>query len=111
MVFKDFINCFAIKIEDHATIFDPAPWVSFQGDRYMGRDGSMYMLTDFPQNIDKFGNAVQTRTRIEDEGPPIVDLMGFRLVNSVLVHKAPIDDLDKVLYRRSDQGTEFFYLR
>ena len=46
-----------MKIEDHFTVFDPAPWVNFQGDRYMGTDGSMYMLTDFPEEVDKMGKS------------------------------------------------------
>ena len=32
LIYKDFINRYAVKIEDHVTIFDPAPWVNFQGD-------------------------------------------------------------------------------
>ena len=32
LIYKDFIDQYAIKIEDHFTIFDPAPWVYFLGD-------------------------------------------------------------------------------
>ena len=32
-IYKDTINRLVAKIEDHSTIFDPAPWVNFQGDR------------------------------------------------------------------------------
>ena len=58
LICKDFINRYAVKIEDHVTIFDPAPWVNFQGDRYMGRDGAMYVLTENPDEVDKLGTRV-----------------------------------------------------
>ena len=83
MVYKDFLSRFAIKIEDHATVFDPAPWVNFQGDRYMGRDGSMYMLTKNLEEVDKLGNRVQEETRTDEEGPPRVEMVGFKLVSSI----------------------------
>ena len=85
LIYKDFINRHVVKIEDHVAIFDPAPWVNFQGDRYMGRDGAMYVLTKNPDEVDKLGLRVQTETRMEEEGPPRVELVGFRLVNSIHV--------------------------
>ena len=85
LIYKDFINRYAVKIEDHVTIFDPAPWVNFQGDRYMGRDGAMYVLTENLDEVEKLGTRVQTETRMEEEGPPRVELVGFRLVNSIHV--------------------------
>ena len=41
----------------------------------------------------------------------MVEMVGFRLVNSILVQRVLIDDTSKVLYKRSDEETEFFYLR
>ena len=38
-IYKDFIQRYAVKVEDHPSDVDPAPWVNFQGDRFMGRDG------------------------------------------------------------------------
>ena len=58
LIYKDFINIYAVKIEDHVTIFDPAPWVNFQGDKYMGRDGAMYVLTKNPDEMDKLRTKV-----------------------------------------------------
>ena len=57
-IYRDFVNRFAVKVEDHPTPFDTAPWVNFQEDRYMGRDGSMYLLTEFPDKVDNLGNKV-----------------------------------------------------
>ena len=45
LIYRDFINRNVVNIEDHATLFDPAPWVNFQGDKYMGKDWSIYLLT------------------------------------------------------------------
>ena len=111
LIYKDFINRYAVKIEDHVTIFDPAPWVNFQGDRYMGRDGAMYVLTKNPDEVDKLGTRVQIETRMEEEGPPRVELVGFRLVNSIHVRRVLLDDTTKVLYKRTDEEAEFYYLR
>ena len=111
LIYKDFINRYVVKIEDHVTPFDPSPWVNFQGDRYMGKDGSMYMLTEFPEEVDKLGNLVVPEIKVDDEGPPKVNLPNFKLVNSVWVHRVLIDDMTKVLYQRNDGETEFFYLR
>ena len=29
LIYKDFINRYVVKIEDHVTPFDPSPWVDF----------------------------------------------------------------------------------
>ena len=31
-IYKDFIQCFAVKVEEHPSDIDPVPWVNFQGD-------------------------------------------------------------------------------
>ena len=87
LIYRDFINQYVVKIEDHATLFDPAPWVNFQGDRYMGKDGSMYLLNQNHKGVDKLGNRVHEEIRLDEEGPPNVELMGFKLVNSILVQR------------------------
>ena len=51
----------------------------------MGRDGSMYVLTENLDEIDKLGTRVQAEIRMDEEGPPRVELVGFRLVNSIHV--------------------------
>ena len=57
-VYKDSYQKFVVKVEDHPSNHDPAPWVNFQGDRFMGRDGTMYLLTDNPNDMDRMGNLV-----------------------------------------------------
>ena len=54
-IYRDFIHRFAVKVEDHASDFDPAPRVNFQGDRYMSEKGVMYLLIDDPDSVDILG--------------------------------------------------------
>ena len=61
--------------------------------------------------MDNLGHRVQEEARIDEEGPPKVELVGFRLVNSILMQRVFIDDTSKVLYKRNNEETEFFYLR
>ncbi len=110
-IYKDSINRLAVKIEDYFTSFDPAPWVNFQGDRYMGRDASMYLLIENPDEVDKLGNTAPRETKSLEEGPPSIGMLGLRLVNSIWVRRILLDDSSKILYKREDHGSEFFYLR
>ena len=57
-IYKDFIQRFAVKVEDHPSEVDPAPWVNFQGDRYTGRDEVMYLLIENLENVDRLGNVI-----------------------------------------------------
>ena len=77
----------------------------------MGKDGSMYMLTESLQEVDKLGNIVHGEMKMEEEGPPKVELLSFRLVNFIRVQKVLIDDTSKVLYQKKDEEVEFVYVR
>ena len=107
-IYKDFIQRFSVKVEDHPSEVDPAPWVKFQGDRYMGRDGVMYMLIDNPKNVDRLGNVSQREERLKerliDENPPIPNRPGLWPINSTWVRRVLIDDPAKVLYKRMESG-------
>ena len=61
----------AVEVEDHPLDVDPVPWVNFQGDRYMGRDGSMYLLVENPENVDRLGNTILREERLIEENPPV----------------------------------------
>ena len=77
----------------------------------MGKDGGMYMLTELPEEVDKMGNRVLEEVKLEEEGLPKVEIPNFRLVNSICIHQVLIDDTSRVLYQRTDDDTEFFYMR
>ena len=110
-IYKDFLNRYAVKIEDHASAFDPSPWVNYQEDRYMGKDAVMYLIVDKPEDVDTLGNIMPGQPAQVDEGPPTTIIQGFKLVNSITTHRVLIDDVTKALYKRTDSGTEFFYIR
>ena len=110
-IYKDTINRLVAKIEDHFTIFDLAPWVNFQGNHYVGKDGSMYVLTENPNEVDKLGCTILRETNSLEEGPPSVGLLGFKLVNSIWVCRILLDDNSKILYKQESYGSEFFYMR
>ena len=69
------------------------------------------MLTENPDEGDKLGHRVQEETRIDEEGPPRVEMVGFRFVNSTWVQRVLIDETSKVLYKRNYEETKFFYVR
>ena len=62
------------KIEDHFTIFDLAPWGNFQGNCYMSINGSIYVLTENPYEIDKLGYTIPREIDSLEEGPPSIGL-------------------------------------
>ena len=43
-LFKDPMNRWVVKIEEHPTAFDPSPWVNYQGEMYMGQEGVPYQV-------------------------------------------------------------------
>ena len=45
----------------------------------MSKDGGMYMLTEFLEEVDKLGNRVLEEVKLEEEGPPKVEIPNFRL--------------------------------
>lgn len=80
-IYRDPMNRFAVKIEDHSFDFDPAPWVNYQEDRYMGRDKVMYLVVENPLVVDVLGNIVPLDPHFGTEVPPTAQ-PGLRLVNS-----------------------------
>ena len=110
-IYKDSTDQYVVKVEDHPTAFDPAPWVNFQGDRYMGRDGAMYLIVADPDVVDTLGNVTPVADPSRPEGPPALTPVGYTLVNSIWTQRVLIDDNSKAVYKRADSGTEFFYVR
>lgn len=110
-IYKDLTDQSVVKVEDHPTAFDPAPWVNFQGDRYMGRDGAMYLIVADPEVVDILGNVTPIADPTRPEGPPALTPVGYTLVNSIWTQRVPIDVNTKAVYKRADSGSEFFYVR
>ena len=72
-IYRDFLQCYAIKVEDHPSDINPASWVNFQGDRFMGRDGCMYILTENPEDVDQLGNPIPRGERFIEENTLVID--------------------------------------
>ena len=111
IVYKDPQNCYLIKIEDHPMEFEATPFVNYQGDHYIGQHGEMYIVVENPDIIDSLGGVRKPKLHEGDEVPPKPIQEGVKLVNSILVRRVHIDDPTKALYKRMDEGTEFFYER
>ena len=73
----------------------------------MGRDESMYVLTENHEEVDKLGTRIHMKVRLDEEGPPRVEIVGFRLFNSIHVQRVLLDDTTKVLYKRIDGRLSF----
>lgn len=68
----------------------------------MGRDGSMYLLIENPENVDQLGNPIPREERLIEENPPVTNRPGLRPVKSTWVRRVLIDDPNKVLYKREE---------
>ena len=54
-LYKDPMNRWVVKVEDHLMAFEATPWVNYQGDLYMGQSGERYMVESELENVDKWG--------------------------------------------------------
>ena len=71
----------------------------------------MYLVVENPDIVDTLGGIQKPEPHEGDEVPPKPIQEGVKLVNSILVRRVCIDDPTKALYKRMDEGSEFFYER
>ena len=96
-LYKDPMNRWVVMIEEHPTTFDPAPWVNYQGEIYMGQEGVRYVVTKDPDNVNKWGQTVEEP---KEEELPYEDSNKLKLLNVIKVKQVPVDDLSLALYVR-----------
>ena len=94
-LYKDPMNRWVVMIEEQPTAFDPAPWVNYQGDIYMGQEGVRYVVTKDPDNVDKWGQVVKEPN---DEEPPYEESNELKLLNVIKVKRVRVDDLSLAVY-------------
>ena len=94
-LYKDPMNRWVVKIEEHPTAFDPSPWVNYQGEMYVGQEGACYQVTEEPDNVDKLGQWVIVQ-KVEE--PPYEETHELKLFTSVKVTRILVDDQDIALY-------------
>ena len=44
-LYKDPMNRWVVKIEEHPMAFDLSPWVNYQGEMYVEQEGACYQVT------------------------------------------------------------------
>ena len=110
-LYKDCFGRYAVKIEDYASHLELALWVNYQGDRYMGRDGTTYLFVDNPDVVDKLGDRVPREEPHLETTRPRPAQLNFKMVNTIVTKRVLITDETRALYKRTDSGIEFFYHR
>ena len=61
-IYMDPVSRFLIEIVESLTLVQPAPWVEYQGDQCMGKDGTQYVSTMDLENGDLMGQHVGIET-------------------------------------------------
>ena len=82
-IFRDCLQRYVVKVEDHPYDIDSAPWVNFKGYRFMGGDGCMYLLTETPEDVDQLGNFIPRKGKLIEEGPPMFEIPGLWPIHSI----------------------------
>ena len=98
------MNRWVVKIEEHPTAFDPAPWVNYQGDIYIGLEGVRYVvITKDLDNVDKWGQEPK------EEEPPYEESNELKLLNVIKVKRVPVDENDLAVYVREAEDSKNCY--
>ena len=81
-LYKDPLDRWVVKVEDHPTAFEIRPFVNYQGELYMGHNGERYVVSKNPEHVDKWGQVVNEG---EAEEPPYGDSENPKLINVLKV--------------------------
>ncbi|MCO5567204.1 hypothetical protein L7F22_020892 [Adiantum nelumboides] len=105
-LYRDPMNRWVVKIAEPPTQFDPAPFVNYQGEAYMGQEGDHYVVTSEPGNVDKWGQQVPAE---KPEEPPFRESPDMRLFDTLKVTHIPVDDLSLAVYKRETVDANHVY--
>ena len=86
-LYKDPMNRWVVVIEEQPMAFNPAPWVNYQGDIYMGQEGVRYIVTRDPNNVDKWTQIVKEP---KEEEPTYEESNEVKLLNVIKVKRVPV---------------------
>ena len=67
-IYKDNQGRYVVKVEDHPSEDEPSVMANYQGDRYMGTEGTIYLITPSYEDMDSHGVILQSRALSE---PPM----------------------------------------
>ena len=111
-IYKDPLCRYAFKTADNRTPFNQFPMVNYQGDLYMGKDGSRYQVTKYPQQVDACG-VLQAGPMSFEVPNPEATTSGLNKIGTStnptglgLDHKSPLDKLFADFH--FDEGDESF---
>lgn len=51
-IYKDMMNRYLVKVENPTSAFQETLFVNYQGNRYMAKDGTMYLVVEDPSIMD-----------------------------------------------------------
>ena len=78
-LYKDLMNMWVVKVEDHLTAFEATPWVNYKGDLYIKQGGEPFLVTKDLEDVDRWGQLIKVAKAKE---PPYGNLKEFKLLNS-----------------------------
>ena len=64
-LYNDFLSNFAVKIEERPTPFEPVVMANYQGDQYMGEDGTRYFISPLYEDMEPSGRVRHARAQTE----------------------------------------------
>ena len=97
---------YVVRIDDQNEDYRPKPLVNYQGDRYVDNEGTLYLMVQDVENVDKWGQPIRAHGKEKEvpEAPPsAAELIGFRIINSLHVKQLVVDDPNIALYYREDE--------
>ena len=98
---------YLVKVEDHPSEEKTRLWANYQGDRYIGPQGIMYIVTEIPENEDCRGEAIVKASDLpteDEEKPPKAPSLGLRLICAFQVVKFSSNDTSVATYMREIAG-------
>ena len=104
-LFKDPMNRLIVKIEEQPIVFDPSPWVNYQGEMYMGQEGVCFQVVIEPDRVDNWVQVVITHKLAE---PPYEETPELKMLNALKVTHIPVDDPNIALFKREKNETKQF---
>ena len=109
-IYEDPMGRKCVRVEDSSTEIEMEPQVNYQEDRYFSRNGTMYLVTETPDRVDKFGQLVETNPRGKEVlRVPAIEEGNYTLERTWKVVHHPSDDGRIGFYYHQDPNQKFIY--
>ena len=108
-LYKDPMNRWVVKVEDHLIAFEATPWVNYQGELYMGQRGECFIVTKGPKDLYRWGQLIKIAKKKE---LAYGDLEELKLLNLIKVYHMKVGDPNIALYvKESEESLSCSYAR